>query len=68
MDSLKEMYKRFAVRRQPLKEFQAWMAAQPEDPFIRVWMDFLATPSKRGYVRAQLRGGGADAGGEAGAE
>lgn len=57
IDTLKEMYRRLCLRRQPLEEFRKWLDEQPEDPFIQVWSAFLAETSKRGYARARARGG-----------
>lgn len=58
IDSLKEMYRRLCLRRTPLEKFREWLAEQAGDPFHKVWGDFLAGPSKRGYARARAKGGG----------
>jgi len=49
---LKEAYRRFCVRREPLAAFRDWLEAQPVDPLLEAWKQFLAAKSKRGYARS----------------
>jgi UDP-N-acetylglucosamine acyltransferase len=55
---LKEAYRRFCVRCEPIAGLLAWLRAQPEDPLLDAWREFLSAKSKRGYAR----GGGEDEG------
>ena len=53
LDTLKTMYRRFCVKREPLPSFLAWLKEQPADPFVEAWTDFLSVPNSRGYARAR---------------
>jgi hypothetical protein len=58
MAPLKEAYRRFALQRESLNDFLAWLEAQPGDPLLSAWREFMSQPSKRGYARGQSAGGG----------
>lgn len=60
---LKEAYRRFCIRREPLAEFLAWLNGLPTDPLLDSWRAFMVAKSKRGYARS-VRGAGAAAGEE----
>jgi UDP-N-acetylglucosamine acyltransferase len=56
MAPLKEAYRRFALQRESLKDFLAWLATQPGDPLLSGWREFMSQPSKRGYARGRAAG------------
>ena len=54
---LKEAYRRFCIRREPLKTMVAWLEKQNGDPLLDRWREFLSVESHRGYTRDRPRGG-----------
>ncbi len=54
VELLKEAYRKFCKGREPLSEFQAWLAQtaqQTGDAYLMRWSEFIAPKSGRGYLR-----------------